>query len=71
MAAQTKQPITILRRPQVEARTGLARSSIYQYVKRGMFPAPISLGAQSVGWIESEVEDWLRAQIEKSRAGAA
>lgn len=57
----------ILRRKQVEARTGLARSTIYDRIKCGTFPAPISLGEKAVGWIESEIDAWLTAQIEKSR----
>ena len=57
----------ILRRKQVEARTGLARSTIYDRIKAGTFPAPISLGEKAVGWIEAEVDAWLQAQIDKSR----
>ena len=67
MAAQIIPATTILRRKQVEARTGLARSTIYDRVKLGTFPAPVSLGARAVGWVESEVDEWLTAQIEKSR----
>lgn len=59
---------SILRRRQVEARTGLARSTIYDRIKAGTFPAPIALGgAKAVGWIESEIDTWLNAQIAKSR----
>ncbi len=67
MAATSSPVPSILRRPQVEARTGLARSTIYDRMKAGIFPAPISLGAKAVGWIESEIDAWLNAQIEKSR----
>lgn len=67
MAAQLQTALTILRRPQVEARTGLSRSSIYDRIKQGTFPAPISLGAKAVGWIESEIDDWLNARIQESR----
>ena len=67
MTAQAKTAPTILRRKQVEARTGLARSTIYQHVRAGTFPAPISLGAKSVGWIEAEVNAWLEARINDSR----
>jgi prophage regulatory protein len=41
----------ILRRPQVEARTGLSRSTLYQYIQDGLFPRPVSLGARAVGWL--------------------
>ena len=31
------------------------------------FPKPVSLGGRAVGWVESEVEDWLTRQIQSSR----
>jgi prophage regulatory protein len=67
MAKQIQTALTILRRKQVEARIGLSRSTIYERIKAGNFPAPISLGAKSVGWLESEIDAWLSSQIEKSR----
>lgn len=68
MAAQIQSALVILRRKQVEARTGLSRSHIYSCVKAGTFPAPIHLGAQAVGWLESEVDAWLRGRVTASRA---
>lgn len=63
---------SILRRRQVEVRTGLCRSAIYAAVAAGTFPKPIRLGnSRSVGWIESEVSDWIEAQIRISRKTAA
>lgn len=67
MAAQIQTALTILRRKQVEDRTGLSRSTIYERIRAGTFPAPVSLGAKAVGWVESEISDWLTAQIAKSR----
>lgn len=32
-------------------------------VKAGKFPPPIALGGNRVGWIESEIEDWLLERI--------
>ncbi len=57
----------ILRLPTVKARTGLSRSTIYLRISEGTFPKPISLGSRAVGWIESEVNEWLSQQIETSR----
>ncbi|MET0005349.1 MAG: AlpA family transcriptional regulator [Candidatus Thiodiazotropha sp.] len=59
--------INILRRPAVEARTGLSRSTLYQRMSEGNFPKPISLGDRAVGWVEDEINDWLNEQIEASR----
>ena len=76
LAAQNQLPLTILRRKQVEARTGLSRSTIYAKLRRNpnrpsdydpTFPKPVSMGAKAVGWIESELDAWLTAQIAKSR----
>lgn len=58
-----KEKTTILRRKQVEARTGLARSTIYLRIQDGTFPRPINLGARAVGWLESEVSDWIAGRI--------
>lgn len=58
-----KEKITILRRKQVEARTGLARSTIYLRIQDGTFPRPINLGARSVGWLDSEISDWIAERI--------
>ncbi len=58
---------TILRLPGVKSRTGLSRSTIYLKVSEGKFPLPISLGERAVGWLESDIDDWLNGQIEKSR----
>ena len=45
--------------------TGLARSTIYKYIGEGTFPKPVSLGDRCVGWVESEVHDWILARIEE------
>lgn len=50
---------TILRRPKVEAKTGLSRSTIYARTTKGTFPKPVQLGPRSVGWFEDEIEAWL------------
>lgn len=60
----------IIRLPGVRARVSMSRSTIYQRVSEGTFPAPVNLGKRAVGWIETEVDSWLAAQIERSRKGA-
>ena len=61
----------ILRRRQVEALTGLKRSTIYERMSAGTFPKPIHLGLRSVGWLADEVEGWIAARIAESRTTAA
>ena len=60
-------PRKILRLPVVLDRTGLSRSTVYLRVTEGRFPRPVSLGTRAVGWIETEVEEWIARQIEVSR----
>lgn len=55
--------LSILRRKQVQARTGLSRSTIYLYMKAGLFPKPVALGPRAVGWIEAEVNEWIAARV--------
>ena len=57
----------ILRLENVKTRTGLSRSSIYALIKEKRFPGNISLGARSVGWVESEIESWIESRVQASR----
>ncbi len=61
----------ILRRQQVQEQTGLSRTVIYDAMAQGTFPKAIKLGARAVGWLESEVNAWIEAQVAASRKGAA
>jgi prophage regulatory protein len=60
----------VLRLPEVQAKTGLKHTSIYSRIAEGTFPRPIPLGSKARGFVESEVDDWIRSQIAK-RDGAA
>lgn len=55
----------IIRLRDVMSATGLARSTIYKYISENFFPKPISLGDRCVGWIESEIQDWILERIEE------
>ena len=61
---------TILRLPEVMARTGLSGSTIYAKIADDSFdsfPHPISLGPRAVGWVAGEVEQWIQDRIDDSR----
>jgi len=64
MAITNQERLSILRRKQVEKRTGLSRSTIYLRIQEGTFPRPINLGVRAVGWLENEIEAWLAARME-------
>ena len=64
---------SILRMPEVQARTGLSRSSIYERLKATpqTFPSPVKIGERSIGFVESEINDWIAQRIAESRGQAA
>ena len=57
----------ILRLKDVIAMTGLSRSTIYLRMEQGNFPQQINLGSRAVGWISSEIKEWIEARIKVSR----
>lgn len=48
---------------EVAVKVGLSRSSIYSFVGKGTFPKQVRISAGSVGWIDSEVEEWMALRI--------
>ena len=54
---------TILRRKQLEQRMGIGRSTIYLRINQSLITSPVSLGANSVGWPEHEIDAILAARI--------
>lgn len=63
MEQQLQAALMILRRKQVEARTGYSRSTIYLRISQGLFIKPVSLGARAVGFPAGEVEALNSARI--------
>jgi prophage regulatory protein len=63
----------ILRKKRVLERSGMCNSGLYAAIKEGHFPRQIKLSARSVGWLASEVDEWIQRRVEasRSRVGAA
>ena len=64
---EKKESHQILRLPDVRRTTGLSRSTIYSRMDQGTFPRQVKLGVRAVGWLEKEIQDWVRRQIKASR----
>jgi prophage regulatory protein len=60
-------PHTIIKLPEVQRQTALSRTEIYRKIQANNFPSPIKLGLRASGWVEKEIQDWITAQINKSR----
>lgn len=53
----------LLRRREVELKTGKSRSAIYEGIRQGTFPAPVPIGENSVAWLEEEVDGWIAERL--------
>lgn len=49
----------ILRRAEVEAKTGFKRAHLYRLMHQGKFPKSLRLGVRAVGWDSTEVDQWI------------
>ncbi|HBN8545278.1 helix-turn-helix transcriptional regulator [Stutzerimonas stutzeri] len=59
----------IIRLKDVIDSTGIARSTIYKLIGEGEFPKPVPLVGRTVGWVESEVQEWIRGRIAQRDLG--
>jgi prophage regulatory protein len=53
----------LIRLKEVIAICGMSRSRIYQYINEDKFPASVSLGGRSIGFVESEINQWVENVI--------
>jgi prophage regulatory protein len=54
---------SFIRLPAVQQRVPYSKTSIYEMVANGSFPAPHRLGARAVGWLVDEVDQWVEDRI--------
>ena len=64
-----QQSTIVLRLPAVMARTGLSRSTIYERIAAGVFPAQVRLGVRAAGWYQHEVDAWVRSRRQSPGLG--
>ena len=48
---------------EVLSRTSLSKTHTYRMINAGRFPRPVPLGPHRVGFVESEVDDWMAARL--------
>lgn len=53
----------LIRCKQVQANSGLPRSTLYSRIAQGLFTKPVALGARAVGWPLYEVVELNAARI--------
>ena len=64
-------PGRLLRRPEVEAMTGLKRSSLYAGMRAGTFPQCVYISERSVAWPESQISAWVAQRVQRRQAAGA
>lgn len=49
----------ILRMPEVVKITGVSYKTIYRNMELGLFPKQVKIGVRCVGWLQSDIDEWL------------
>ena len=68
---QQTENVRLIRRKEVQAKTGLGASSIYAMMQQGTFPKAVNISERRVAWIESEVDQWIANRIAQHKATIA
>lgn len=55
--------MNVLRLPAVLQRVGLSRSTLYHFIQHDAFPPPLKLGSRASGWLEDDINKWLRDRM--------
>lgn len=59
---ETSSSERILRSKEVQEMTGLSRTTIWRMERKGQFPVRVSLGVNSVGWLFSQIDSWIKSR---------
>lgn len=62
-APQSQRERHIMRRDEVERKTGFKRAHIYNLMKEGKFPQAKRIGMRAVGWDSLEIERWVSERL--------
>jgi prophage regulatory protein len=64
-ANDNHKPVKLLRYSELNETRGIrySRRHLYTLESEHKFPKRVSLGENRVGWIESEIDDWIRGRV--------
>ena len=60
--SEQKMALKILRLIGVLDCVGVKKTTLYRWIREGKFPAPVQLGARSVGWRAADVQQWVESR---------
>ena len=52
----------ILRLQEVMDRTGMSRATLYNAMRKNEFPHSVQITTRCVGWLEADIEAWIKAR---------
>jgi prophage regulatory protein len=61
----------ILAQKRVLERVPYSAAHLARLEKAGLFPRRVKLGACRVGWVETEVDEWIAARLDARRGETA
>lgn len=53
----------MIRRKEIIERLGINQSTLYRWCQNGNFPKAIQIGPNSVAWLRSDFNKWLKQRI--------
>ena len=56
-------PISLIRLPEVQRRTGYSKAWLYRLLKENRFPQSVKLGTRAIAFVESEIDEWISQRI--------
>lgn len=70
---QSPASVRIIRLAQVSAKLDMSEAKVFDMIAKGIFPRPFQIvpGGRAVGWLESDVDQWIISRREKSLVGDA
>ncbi|MCC7277087.1 MAG: AlpA family phage regulatory protein [Chromatiaceae bacterium] len=64
VTTETSTETRFLRMSEVLTKTGIrSRSTVYELMRAGSFPSCVFLTQKAIGFVEKEIEEWMRARI--------
>jgi prophage regulatory protein len=63
--------LRIVRNAQVRTKLDVSEAKLFDMIAKGLFPAPFQIvpGGRAVGWLESDVDQWILQQKRRSERG--
>jgi prophage regulatory protein len=61
----------IFKAPEAAEKIGVSRASLYRFVKLGLLPRPRKTGLRASGWLESELDAFLEAGVQRAELAHA